>query len=62
MRDASLQTIHLKEYSPPAHVVSDIALEVDIVPGRATVHATLQVRRHPAGGAAREPLVLPLFV
>src|SRR5689334_8016210 len=58
MRDASLQTIHLKEYSPPAHSISDIALEVDIVPGRATVHATLQVGRHPSRGGARDPLVL----
>lgn len=58
MRDASLQTIHLKEYSPPAYLISDIALEVDIVPGRATVRATSKVARHPARRSQSEPLVL----
>ena len=31
MRDASLQTIHLKQYTPPAFLISDIALVVDSV-------------------------------
>jgi len=58
MRDASLQTIHLKEYTPPAFLISDIALEVDIVPGCATVRSTLKVARNPTRGAAHEPLIL----
>src|SRR5215469_6804640 len=58
MRDASLQTIHLKEYTPPAFLISDIALEVDIVPGCATIRSTLKARRNPARGAPGEPFVL----
>ena len=54
MRDASLQTIHLKEYTPPAYLISDIALEVDIVPGCATVRSTLKVARNASRGGARQ--------
>jgi aminopeptidase N len=55
MRDAVPQTIHLKEYTPPAFTVSQVALDVDIEEGCATVHATLQVARNRKGS---EPLVL----
>ncbi|HZZ94944.1 MAG TPA: aminopeptidase N [Usitatibacter sp.] len=58
MRDANPQPIHLKEYSPPAFRVSGITLDVDIVPGQATVRGVLEVKRNPARATPREPLVL----
>jgi aminopeptidase N len=58
MRDATPQTINLKDYLPPAYLVSSVALDVDIREGRATVHATLRFARNPARPGAAEPLVL----
>ncbi len=58
MRDASPQTISLKDYTPPAFLVSTVDLEVDIREGQATVRATLKVARNPARGPHQEPLVL----
>jgi aminopeptidase N len=57
MRDANPLPIHLKEYSPPAFLVSRIALDVDIAPGCATVRGTLEVTRNPSR-PGRDPLVL----
>ena len=58
MRDATPQTIHLKDYTPPAFLVSTVDLDVDIRDSLATVHATLKLTRTAAGGAASVPLVL----
>jgi aminopeptidase N len=58
MRDAPPQTIHLKDYTPPAFLVSTVALDVDIREGQATVHATLRMARNPAHGIEGGPLVL----
>ncbi|MGE5097408.1 MAG: aminopeptidase N [Betaproteobacteria bacterium] len=57
MRDAVPQTINLKDYAPPAFLISNVGLDVDIVEGCATIHATLRISRNPArdGGL---PLVL----
>ena len=41
MRDAAPQAIRLKDYTPPAFLVSHVELDVDIVDGRATVRSTL---------------------
>jgi aminopeptidase N len=58
MRDATPQTINLKDYLPPAYLVSSVALDVDIREAQATVHATLRVARNPARAGGAEPLVL----
>jgi aminopeptidase N len=58
MRDATPQPINLKDYTPPAFLISTVDLEVDIRDGLATVHATLKVARNLAPGAPGGPLVL----
>src|SRR5688500_9824320 len=58
MRDATPQTIHLKDYTPPAFLISTVALDVDIREAQATVHATLRIARNPAHGVEGGPLVL----
>ena len=58
MRDATPQTINLKDYLPPAFLISTVALDVDIREGQATVHAILKLSRNPARPGAAEPLVL----
>ena len=57
MRDATPQAINLKDYTPPAFLISTVALDVDIRESLATVHATLRVARNPANPAGG-PLVL----
>ena len=58
MRDATPQTIRLQDYTPPAFLISTVALEVDIREGQATVRATLRLARNPAHPDAAAPLVL----
>src|SRR5688572_13496495 len=58
MRDAAPQTINLADYTPPAFLVSSVALEVDLREGAATVRATLKIARNAAHPAASAPLVL----
>jgi aminopeptidase N len=54
MREPTPKTIHLKDYTPPAFLVSHVALDVDIREDHALVRAKLQVRRNHGSG----PLVL----
>ena len=58
MRDATPQTIHLKDYTPPAFLVTTVELDVDIAEGAARVRATLRLERNPAHGNDGAPLVL----
>ena len=58
MRDAAPQVINLKDYTPPGFLISTAALDVDIRPGQATIHASLRMSRNPARNAPDEPLVL----
>jgi aminopeptidase N len=58
MRDAPPQVINLKDYTPPAFLISTVALDVDIAPAQATIHATLKCSRNAARNAPQEPLVL----
>ncbi len=58
MRDAAPRAINLADYTPPAFLVSHVALEIDIRPGVALVHATLELARNPARAQGPEPLVL----
>ena len=57
MRDATL-TIHLKDYTPPAFLVSTVGLDVDVREAQVTVHATLRLERNPAFGDGGAPLLL----
>src|SRR5688500_25364 len=58
MRDASPQTIHLSDYTPPAYLISTVVLDLDIRESMVTVHATLRIARNPAHGKDAAPLVL----
>ena len=50
------KTIHLKDYTPPAYLIDQVELDLDIHPGATTVSATLKCRRNPL--AASQALVL----
>jgi len=54
MREPQPKTIHLKDYTPPAFRVDDVALDVDIQNDHAIVRAKLAVRRN----SGTDPLVL----
>ena len=58
MRDAAPQVINLKDYTPPAFLISTVALDADIQPAQATIRAVLRCARNAARGAPNEPLVL----
>ncbi|HUQ27429.1 MAG TPA: aminopeptidase N, partial [Usitatibacter sp.] len=53
MRDAA-PVINLKDYTPPAFLISTIALDIDIREGQVTVRSTLRIARNKPGA----PLVL----
>ncbi|HEX3060444.1 MAG TPA: aminopeptidase N [Usitatibacter sp.] len=57
MRDAA-PAIHLKDYTPPAFLVSTISLDVDIRTAQVTIRSTLRIARNPARGTPAAPLVL----
>jgi aminopeptidase N len=54
MREPTPRTIHLKDYTPPAFLISHVELDVDIREDHALVRARLQVTRNAGPG----PLVL----
>ena len=54
MREPTPRTIHLKDYAPPAFLVTHIELDVDLRAEHALVRARLEVKRNAGSG----PLVL----
>ena len=58
MRDAAPQVINLKDYTPPAFLISTVTLDVDIRPAQASIRAALKCARNSARNAPGEPLVL----
>ncbi len=54
MRDPQPRTVHLKDYTPPAFLVTDVELDVELREDHALVRAKLQIRRNAGPG----PLVL----
>jgi len=58
MRDAAPRIINLKDYTPPAFLISTVAIDVDVQDAQATVHSTLKLARNPDPPRANEPLVL----
>ncbi|TAK71242.1 MAG: aminopeptidase N [Betaproteobacteria bacterium] len=58
MREPAPKTIYLKDYTPPAFLISTIALDVDIRDDHALVRATLALARNPKAADAYAPLVL----
>ncbi len=51
-------TIYLKDYRPPAFLISTVDLDVDIQDDFARVTASLAVRRNPKSADSKAPLVL----
>jgi aminopeptidase N len=58
MREPAPKTIYLKDYTPPAFLISSIDLDVDIREDHALVRATLALARNPKAADAHAPLVL----
>ncbi len=58
MREPQPNSIHLKDYAPPAFLVDAIELDVDIRAEDAVVRAVLALRRNPRAAAPGVPLVL----
>src|SRR5947208_629029 len=58
MREPAPQTIFLKDYTPPAFFIPATALNIDIFPDYARVHARLEVERNPASPTPQAPLEL----
>ena len=52
------KTIHLKDYTPPAFLISTVDVDVDIREDDALVKATLAVSRNPQAADSRAPLEL----
>ena len=58
MREPAPKTIYLKDYTPPAFLISTIDLDVDIREDHALVRATLELARNPKSADAHAPLLL----
>jgi len=58
MREPAPKTIYLKDYTPPAFLISNIDLDVDIREDHTLVRATLALARNPQAADQRAPLVL----
>jgi len=52
------ETIYLKDYTPPAYLIDQVELDIEIHAGATTVSATLNCRRNPAVASLSQPLVL----
>ena len=58
MRDATPNTIYLKDYAPPAFLIPTVALEVEILDDCTRVRSRLSVARNPKAADQRAPLAL----
>jgi len=58
MREPTPKTIHLKDYTPPAFLVSTVELEIEIRDEDAIVRARLMLNRNPDAADSSAPLVL----
>src|SRR5690348_7942036 len=58
MREAQAKAVLLKDYAPPAYLITGIALDVELRADDALSKATLSIRRNPASSQKDAPLVL----
>ena len=58
MREPVATTIHLKDYTPPAFLISTVELDVEIRDNDAFVRARLALTRNPDAPDQSAPLVL----
>ena len=54
----TLQPVYLKDYQPPAYLVENIDLYVELNPNRTTVRSKLSIKTNPAVQGAKTPLSL----
>jgi aminopeptidase N len=57
-RDPAPTIVRLEDYTPPAFLISDVELDIDLRADHALVRASLNVTRNPAHPHADAPLVL----
>jgi aminopeptidase N len=57
-RDPAPTVVRLRDYRPPAFLISEVELEIDLRADHALVRASLNVARNPAHPDRRAPLVL----
>ncbi len=58
MRIEEPRPVLLQDYAPPAFLIDEVTLEVELEPASTRVHATLKMRRNPASPTPHAPLVL----
>ncbi|NIJ41983.1 aminopeptidase N [Parvibaculum indicum] len=58
MKNEDPRTIRLAEYTAPAFLIDEVALDISLDPKATRVHSRLTVRRNPDSKAADAPLVL----
>jgi aminopeptidase N len=58
MLTPSAKSVYLKDYAPPAFLISEVELDFDIREEFVTVNARLAIERNPRARNARAPLVL----
>ncbi|WGS85820.1 aminopeptidase N [Methylomonas sp. UP202] len=58
MRDATPQTVYLKDYTPPDYLIDQVELVFELDEQRTLVRAGLDVRRNPDSRSASEALTL----
>jgi aminopeptidase N len=58
MSKNSPKTIHLKDYTPPSHLIDGVALDVRFHPEETAVSARLAVRPNPDSPGSEGPLEL----
>ncbi len=58
MRDASPQTVYLKDYTPPEYLISAVDLRFELDESRTQVYAELRMQRNPASQAHGAGLTL----
>ena len=58
MRDATPQTVYLKDYTPPEYLIEDVELNFDLHEQNTVVRSQLKIRRNPLNTAGAESLIL----
>ena len=58
MRTEEPRAVRLQDYAPPAFLIDEVTLEVELDPAETRVHARLKMRRNPDSKTPKAPLVL----
>ena len=58
MRDATPQTVYLKDYTPPEYLIDEVELNFDLDEEKTLVRSKMTIRRNPHNSGGALPLVL----